>query len=86
MKGLLDGVVKNYGISTKAQSNVAIAGVNNTFTYGGLYDTQSSKVKWSGEQYGENEKAKTGALFVEDAITFNNGLIITPGVRYNNYK
>lgn len=85
-EGLLDGVVKNYGISTKAQSNVAMAGVNNTFTYGGLYDTQSSKVKWSGQQYGENEKAKTGALFVEDAITFSNGLIVTPGVRYNNYK
>lgn len=85
-EGLLDGVVKNYGISTKAQSNVAMGGVNNTFTYGGLYDTQSSKVTWSGEQYGENEKAKTGALFVEDAITFSNGLILTPGVRYNNYK
>lgn len=85
-EGLLDGVVKNYGISTKAQSNVAMAGVNNTFTYGGLYDTQSSKVKWSGQQYGENENAKTGALFVEDAITFSNGLILTPGVRYNNYK
>lgn len=85
-EGLLDGVVKNYGISTKAQSNVAMGGVNNTFTYGGLYDTQSSKVTWSGEQYGENEKAKTGALFVEDAITFSNGLIITPGVRYTNYK
>ena len=85
-EGLLDGVVKNYGISTKAQSNVAMGGVNNTFTYGGLYDTQSSKVTWSGQQYGENEKAKTGALFVEDAITFSNGLIITPGVRYNNYK
>lgn len=85
-EGLLDGVVKNYGISTKAQSNVAMAGVNNTFTYGGLYDTQSSKVTWSGEQYGENEKAKTGALFVEDAITFSNGLVITPGIRYTNYK
>lgn len=85
-EGLLDGVVKNYGISTKAQSNVAMGGVNNTFTYGGLYDTQSSKVTWSGEQYGENEKAKTGALFVEDAITFSNGLILTPGVRYTNYK
>lgn len=85
-EGLLDGVVKNYGISTKAQSNVAMGGVNNTFTYGGLYDTQSSKVTWSGEQYGENEKAKTGAFFVEDAITFSNGLILTPGVRYNNYK
>lgn len=85
-EGLLDGVVKNYGISTKAQSNASMAGVNNTFTYGGLYDTQSSKVKWSGQQYGENEKAKTGALFVEDAITFSNGLVITPGIRYNNYK
>lgn len=85
-EGLLDGVVKNYGISTKAQSNVAMGEVNNTFTYGGLYDTQSSKVTWSGQQYGENEKAKTGALFVEDAITFSNGLILTPGVRYNNYK
>lgn len=85
-EGLLDGVVKNYGINTKAQSTIAMGSLNNTFTYGGLYDTQTSEVEWSGEKYGENEKAKTGALYVEDAITFSNGFILTPGIRYNNYQ
>lgn len=84
-EGLLNGLVTTKGINTKAQSNVAMGSVNNTFTYGGLYDIQTSKVKWSGRKYGENEKAKSGALYVEDAISFENGLTLTPGIRYNHY-
>ena len=84
-EGLLNGLVTTKGINSKAQSTLALGGLSNTFTYGGLYDIQSSKVKWSERQYGKNEEAKTGALYVEDAIGFNNGLIITPGIRYNHY-
>ena len=85
-EGLLDGLVQTKGINSKAQTNIQTGTINNTLTYGALYDVQSSKVKWSGQQYGKNEEAKTGALFVEDAIQFESGLIVTPGVRYTNYK
>lgn len=85
-EGLLDGVVQTKGINSKAQTNIQTGSIHNTFVYGGLYDVQSSKVKWSGAQYGKNEEAKTGALFVEDAIKFENGFIVTPGIRYTNYK
>lgn len=85
-EGLLDGLVQTKGINSKAQTNIQTGTINNTLTYGALYDVQSSKVKWSGQQYGKNEEAKTGALFVEDAIHFESGLIVTPGVRYTNYK
>ena len=56
-----------------------------TFTYGGFYDKQKSKVKWNGAQYGVQEEAITKVLFVEDAIDFDNGLVLTPGLRYNIY-
>lgn len=85
-EGLLDGEVKTQGINLKARTNLTLGEVYNTLTYGGLYDEQTSKVKWSGAQYGKNEKATTGALFVENAMAFNNGLVITPGIRYTNYK
>lgn len=84
-EGLLDGVVKTYGINTKAQSHVKTGSVDNTFTYGGLYDTQTSEVTWSGRAYGKDEKAKTGAVYVEDALSFGNGFILTPGIRFTNY-
>ncbi|MGZ7292835.1 TonB-dependent receptor, partial [Streptococcus pyogenes] len=32
------------------------------------------------------EESKTFALFIEDAIDFNNGLILTPGIRATKYK
>lgn len=84
-EGQLDGIVETKGINMKAQTNVATGTINNTFTYGGLYDVQTSEVTWSGRQYGKNEKAKTGALYVEDAISFGNGFILTPGIRFNDY-
>lgn len=84
-QGLLNGKVKTEGLTSKAQTNFQTGIVNNTLTYGGLYDVQTSKVTWDGAKYGDNEKAKSAALYVEDMIDFNNGLIVTPGIRYNHY-
>lgn len=84
-QGLLNGKVATEGLTTKAQSSLKTGDILNTFTYGGLYDTQTSKVTWNGAKYGDNEKAKTGALYVEDAVDFDNGFVVTPGVRYNHY-
>jgi hemoglobin/transferrin/lactoferrin receptor protein len=84
--GTLKGEVKTVGLNTKAQSNIDVLTTLNTFTYGLTYDEQTSKVTWNGSKYGKDEEATETAIFVEDAIDFNNGLIITPGVRYTNYK
>ncbi|MGE4382341.1 MAG: TonB-dependent receptor [Arcobacter sp.] len=84
-QGLLNGKVKTEGLTSKAQTNFQTGIVNNTLTYGGLYDVQTSKVTWDGAKYGDNEKAKSAALYVEDMIDFDNGLIVTPGIRYNHY-
>lgn len=84
-QGLLNGKVATKGINTKAQTNLEIVDILHTFTYGGLYDIQTSKVTWDGAKYGDDEEAKSAALFVEDTIDFNNGLLLTPGVRYNHY-
>lgn len=85
-EGLLNGKVKTYGINTKAQSSFDIGSTFHTFTYGALFDKQTSKVKWNGAKYGEDEEAKTIAVYVEDAIDFDNGFVLTPGIRYNKYN
>ena len=84
-QGLLNGKVSTQGLTTKAQSSLKTGDILNTLTYGGLYDTQTSKVTWNGAKYGDDEKAKSGALYVENAVDFDNGLVLTPGVRYNHY-
>ena len=84
-QGLLEGTVKTIGLNTKAQSNLSQGELLHTLTYGALYDIQSSKVTWDGAKYGDNEEAKSFAIYLEDSIDFNNGLTITPGIRYNYY-
>ncbi|QKF82597.1 TonB-dependent receptor domain-containing protein [Halarcobacter ebronensis] len=84
-EGMLIGKVKTEGINSKAQSFVETGSISHRFTYGGLYDKQTSKVTWEGKKYGDDEEAKSLAFYIEDAIDFNNGLIVTPGIRYNNY-
>lgn len=84
-QGLLNGKVKTVGINTKAQSVIQTNDIFHTLTYGGLYDKQTSKVTWNGNQYGDNEKANSGAIFLEDAIALTDAFTLTPGVRYNYY-
>jgi hemoglobin/transferrin/lactoferrin receptor protein len=85
LTGTILGEVKTIGLNVKAQSNVETGDVLHTLTYGALYDEQTSKVEWNNEQYGENEKAKSTSIFLENAIDFDNGLLVTPGIRFNKY-
>ena len=85
-RGYLDGTVTNRGITTKAQSNLDIANTFNTFIYGLEYDEQESEVSIDGDAYGEDEEAKTLAIYLEDTIDFENGFTLTPGVRFTKYK
>lgn len=83
---VFNAVVENKGFSTKAQSNIDYGKTLNTFTYGLSYDVQTSEVTTDGDAYGDDEESKTFALFIEDTIDFNNGLILTPGIRATKYK
>ncbi|MGE4399663.1 MAG: TonB-dependent receptor [Campylobacterales bacterium] len=85
-QGLLNGQVKTQGVNVKAQSLLGTSVADNKFTYGALYDEQKSNVTWDGKKYGKDEESTTTAFFVEDAIDFKNGLVLTPGVRHNVYK
>jgi len=84
-QGLLNGKVKTIGLNTKAQSNIQTGDLLHTLSYGVLYDKQTSKVTWDGDKYGEDEEAKSINVFVQNAIDFNNGLLLTPGIRFNHY-
>lgn len=83
---VFNAVVENKGFNTKAQSSIDYGKTLNTFTYGLSYDVQTSEVTTDGDAYGDDEEAKTFALFIEDAIDFNNGLVLTPGIRATKYK
>lgn len=83
--GLLNGKVKTVGINSKAQSNIEAGDTVHILTYGLLYDKQTSKVTWNGAKYGEDESAKSLAFYLEDSMVFDNGLVLTPGIRYNKY-
>ena len=83
---ILEAEIINKGINSRAQSNYEAGNILNTFTYGFEFDKQSSHVEADGEDFGEDEEATTIALYVEDAIDFDNGFIFTPGIRYTNYQ
>ena len=83
--GELDGLVTTSGLNVKAQSNIIMGNIFNTFTYGAIYDKQTSEVDFNGAQYGEDEAAISKAIFVENAVDFDIGLIVTPGIRFNMY-
>ncbi len=84
--GVVNGKVNTQGINVKAQSNIEQGDLLHTLTYGTLYDKQSSEVTWDGAPYGDDEEAKTFAIYIEDTIDFDNGLLLTPGIRYNKYE
>jgi len=83
---VLNAVVKNKGITSRGQSNIEAGKILNTLTYGLEYDNQTSEVTADGSAYGKDEESKTLALYIEDTIDFDNGLLLTPGIRFTNYK
>ena len=85
-EGTINGKVKTQGVNLKAQSVWDSGALVQTFTYGAVYDDQTSKVTWDGDKYGDDEEATTLAVFVEDEFSFNNKFMITPGLRYTNYS
>ena len=83
---IFDALVENKGITSRGQSNIESNSILNTLTYGIEYDVQSSEVDVDAVAYGDDEEAKTLALYIENAIDFDNGFILTPGVRFTDYK
>jgi hemoglobin/transferrin/lactoferrin receptor protein len=83
---ILNAIVENKGLTSKGQTNIESGPILNTLTYGAEYDHQTSEVTADGVEYGDDETSKTIVLYVEDAIDFDNGLLLTPGIRFTNYK
>lgn len=83
---VLNAIVENKGLTSKGQTNIYSGIILNTLTYGAEYDHQTSEVTTDGVAYGDDETSKTIVLYVEDTIDFDNGLLLTPGIRFTNYK
>ncbi len=82
-----EGTSKNTGLTLIANSLVNTADIRHQFTYGVKWikaDNQSESVTDGVTTLGREQADDTG-IFVEDAIDFGNGLVVTPGVRYNHY-
>lgn len=78
----------NWGVNLLAQSQWDMGDVGQTFTWGGEYFDQRldyvPDVK--GNAPSQIQTSESLALFVEDALSFGDGLLqIRPGLRYNHY-
>ncbi|SFD18347.1 TonB-dependent receptor domain-containing protein [Pseudoalteromonas denitrificans] len=86
--------------AAKVTGNADNTGINilgNTFidgdfshnlTYGydlSRHDTDYNSLSLTNELTSADESATNSALFIQDKISFENGLSITPGLRYNDY-
>lgn len=81
------GKSDNTGLTLIANSLATTADIRHQFTYGVKWiKSENDSVSTSDGEitYGREETDDTG-VFVEDAIDFGNGLVITPGLRYNHY-
>ncbi|QSX34424.1 TonB-dependent receptor [Shewanella avicenniae] len=82
------GTSKNSGLTLIANSALTSVSLTHQFTYGVKWlkiDNDSETVATDGITLG-HEQADDLGVFVEDAIDFGNGLIVTPGVRFNHYS
>lgn len=81
------GTSQNTGLTLIANSLADTAGIRHQFTYGIKWIKSENDVvstSADSQNVGREETDDTG-IFIEDAIDFSNGLIITPGIRYNAY-
>lgn len=81
------GTAQNTGLTLIANSLLETAAVGHQFTYGVKWiksENDSQSISEETLTTGREETDDTG-LFVEDTINFNNGLTITPGLRFNHY-
>ncbi|OAN11739.1 ligand-gated channel [Photobacterium jeanii] len=80
-----NAINNNTGARITATSDIDIASIGNTFTYGVDYNQQQSKSQY-GSQPETTEKATNSAVFLQHKIQFSDAFSLTPGVRYDHFK
>ncbi|WP_413283267.1 TonB-dependent siderophore receptor [Vibrio sp. MA40-2] len=75
---------QNIGVTAKFQSDLLLAGLANTFTYGAEYLNQNSTSTYGGVK-AMDENAISSILFVEDKLWLTDQLAWTGGLRYENF-
>ncbi|WP_375749572.1 TonB-dependent siderophore receptor [Vibrio sp. HN007] len=76
---------ENTGLNAKFQSDLDIASHRNLFTYGIDYMNKNSSSNYGGSDFMDEDAIST-AVFAEDKFYFTEGLSLTAGLRYDNYK
>ncbi|WP_083704762.1 TonB-dependent receptor domain-containing protein [Motiliproteus sp. MSK22-1] len=80
-----EGESEHVGLNLLAETVMDQGELTHTLRYGTEIYNQKTLVKFDGIKFGR-EEADSAALFIEDVISFSNGLTVTPGIRYNRYK
>ena len=82
------GTSENTGLTLIANSALKTAAISHQFTYGVKWlKAENDSETGSGETMTRgHEQADDLGIFVENAIDFGNGLLVTPGVRFNHYS
>lgn len=76
---------RNAGVNATFQSDVILAGLSNTVTYGADYMDKNSKSIYGGATYAD-ETAISGAIFAENQMFVTENFSVTAGVRFDDYK
>ncbi|MCV6611759.1 MAG: TonB-dependent receptor [Amphritea sp.] len=82
---IAEGVSDTVGLNLLAESVVEQGDLLHTLRYGTEIYQQTNTIDYDGAEYAE-EQADSWAVFIEDELLFSNGLMLTPGARYNRYK
>ncbi|WP_435236035.1 TonB-dependent receptor domain-containing protein [Psychromonas sp. PT13] len=83
--GTTEGNSTHTGYKVLAESNLALANIENAIRYGFEGYEQVSKRIESGTTT-EKESANSFAIYLEYEVALTNNLFITPGIRYNHYN
>ncbi|WP_019961767.1 TonB-dependent receptor domain-containing protein [Woodsholea maritima] len=78
----------NYGVNILAQSVWNQGTIRHDFTYGLEYFNQelNHRADLSSTAPATREEGQSLAIFAQDEITFANGIIVRPGVRYHRFE
>ncbi|WP_394251978.1 TonB-dependent siderophore receptor [Vibrio profundi] len=76
---------ENFGINTKFQSQLALAGLDNSVVYGAEYLDRTTSSEYGSEKFME-ESTTSIAVFVEDTLYLTDDLFVMAGLRYDDYQ
>lgn len=79
-----EGESEHTGLNLLAETVAELGAQEHTLRYGAEVYNQKTTSTFDGVKFG-GEEADASAVFIEDEIGFANGLIVTPGIRYNRY-